>query len=65
MSMEQMFEQMYYNDFNEKGAQIWKIDSNIEQLSKSDKRFLEILDAGTRKNGNYYNKSSFKKDGLK
>ena len=27
---------------------------NLEQLSKSDKRFLEILDAGTRKNGNHY-----------
>ena len=25
MSIEQMFEQMYYNDFNEKGAQIEKI----------------------------------------
>ena len=54
MSIEQMFEQMYYNDFNEKGAQIGKIDGNIEQLSKNDKRFLEILDAGTKKNENHY-----------
>ena len=49
-----MFEQMYYNDFTEKGAQIGKIDGNLEQLSKNDKRFLEVLDAGTRKNGNHY-----------
>ena len=48
-----MFEQMYYSDFTEKGAQIEKIDGNLEQLSKNDRRFLEILDAGTRKNGNH------------
>ena len=72
-----MFEQMYYSDFTEKEAQIGKIDGNLEQLSKNDRRFVEILDAGTRKNGNHYevplpfkqkgikiqtNKSSFKKD---
>ena len=44
MSIEQIFEQEYYNDFNEKVTQIGKIDQNIEQLSKNDKRFLEILD---------------------
>ena len=49
-----MFEQMYYDDFNEKGAHIGKIDGNIEQLSKNDKRFLEVLDAGIRKNRNHY-----------
>ena len=40
MSIEQMFEQMYYGDFTEKGAQIEKIDGNLEQLSKNDRRFL-------------------------
>ena len=54
MITEQMFEQMYYNDFNEKVTQIGKIDENIEQPLKNDKRFLEILDAGTRKNWNHY-----------
>ena len=49
-----MFEQMYNNDFSEKGTQIGKIDGNIEQLSKNDKRYLEVLEAGTRKNGNHY-----------
>ena len=49
-----MFEQMYYNDFNEKTAQIGKIDGNIEQLSKNGKRLLEILDAVTKKNENHY-----------
>ena len=34
MGIEQMFEQVYYNDFNEKGAQIGKIGGNLEQLSK-------------------------------
>ena len=53
MSIEQMFEQMYYSDFTEKGARIGKIDGNLEKLSKNDKRFLEILDAGTKKNGNH------------
>ena len=42
MSKEQMFEPMYYSDFTEKGAQVGKIDGNLEQLSKNDKRFLEI-----------------------
>ena len=53
MSIEQMFEQMYYSDFTEKGARIGKIDGNLEKLSKNDKRFLEISDAGTKKNGNH------------
>ena len=61
-----MFEQMYYNDFNKKGAQTGKIDGNIEQLSNNDKRFLEILDAGTRKNGNHYDVPlPFKQKGIK
>ena len=61
-----MFEHMYYSDFTEKGAQIGKIDGNLEQLSKNDKRFLEILNAGTRKNGNHYELPlSFKQKGIK
>ena len=54
MSIEYMSEQMYYNDFSEKGGQIGKIDRSIEQLPKNDNKFLEILDAGTRNNGNLY-----------
>ena len=66
MSIEQMFEQKFYSDFTEKGAQIGKIDGNLEQLSKNDKRFLEILDAGTRKNGNHYEVPlPFKQKGIK
>ena len=42
MSIEQMFEQMYYSDFTEKEAQIGKIDENLEQLSKNERRFLKI-----------------------
>ena len=29
MSIEQMFEKMYYNNLNEKGTEIGKIDGNI------------------------------------
>ena len=66
ISIEQMFEQIYYNDFNEKGAQIGKIDGNIEQLSKNDKRFLETLDAATKKNENHYEVPlPFKQKGIK
>ena len=54
MSIEQMLEHMYSNDFNKKGAQIGKIDGNLEELSKNDKRFLETFDIGTRKNENHY-----------
>ena len=55
MSIEQMFQQMYYNDFNEKVTQVMKIDGNIEQLSKNNKRFLEILGADIHKeNVNHY-----------
>ena len=53
-TIEQMFEQMYYNNFTERGARIGKIDGNLEQLSKNDKRFLEILDAGAKKNESNY-----------
>ena len=66
MSIEQMFEQMYYSDFTEKGAQIEKIDGNLEQLSKNDRIFLEILDAGTKKNRNHYEVPlPFKQKGIK
>ena len=54
MSIAQMFQQMFCNDFSEKGAQIRRIDGNIAQQSKNDKRFLENLDADTRKNGKHY-----------
>ena len=66
MSIEQMFEQIYYNEFNQKGVQIGKIDGNHEQLSKIDKRFVEVLDAHTRKNRNHYEVSlPFKQGGIK
>ena len=55
MSIEQMFQQMYYNDFNEKVTQVMKTDGNIEQLSKNNKRFLEILGVDIHKeNVNHY-----------
>ena len=36
MSIEYLFEKMYYNDFSGKGSQIGKIDRSLEQLSKND-----------------------------
>ena len=65
-SIEPMFEKISYSDFTEKGAQIGKIDGNLEQLSENYKRFLEILDASTRKNGNHYEVPlPFKQKGIK
>ena len=37
MSIDQMFEQIHYNDFTEKGAQIRKVYGNLEQISKNNK----------------------------
>ena len=36
ISIEQMFEQVYYNDFSEKETRAGKIDGNIEQLLEND-----------------------------
>ena len=44
MSIEKMFQQMFYNDFSEKGAQIRRIDGNIEQQSKNDKTMAFMAD---------------------
>ena len=55
-----MFEQMHYNDLNGEETQIRKIYGNTEQLSKNDRRFLKILDAGTRKNWRYQCQSNKK-----
>ena len=32
MGIDQMFEQIYYNEFNEKGTQIGRIDKDVKQL---------------------------------
>ena len=39
MSIEEMFEQMYYSEFTEKEAQIGKIDENLEQLQTITRNF--------------------------
>ena len=66
MSIEHMSQQIFSNDFSEKGAQIGKTDGNIEQQSNNDKRFLENLDADTRKNGKHYEVPLlFKQKGIK
>lgn len=45
---------MYYNDFKDKQTQNGKIDGNIEQLPKNNRRFLEISNVVTNKNVNHY-----------
>ena len=53
VGVKEMFERMFDNDFSEvKQLQL----SNIEEISRKDKKFLKILETGTKKNGNHYEK---------
>ena len=42
MGIDQMFEQIYYNEFNEKRTQIGMIDRDVKQLSINEKRFILV-----------------------
>ena len=49
-----MFERMLHNDFSKvKQLQLNGI-GNIEEISREEKKFLKILETGTKKNGNHY-----------
>ena len=49
-----MFERMFHNDFSKvKQLQLNGI-GNIEDISREEKKFLKILETGTKKNGNHY-----------
>ena len=54
VGVKEMFERMFHNDFSEVKQQQLNIIGNIEEISREDKKFLNILDTGTKKNGNHY-----------
>ena len=54
IGVKEMFERIFHNDFSEiKQLQLKEI-GNIEEISREDKKFLKILEKGTKKNGNHY-----------
>ena len=61
-----MFERMFDNDFSEVKQLQLSIIGNIEEISRKDKKFLKILETGTKKNGNHHEKPlSFKDTDVK
>ena len=53
--IKEMLERMYYSDFCEcNHFQMISILGNIEDISREDRQFLDILETGTRKGGAHY-----------
>ena len=52
--VKEMFERMFHNDFSEMKQLQLKIIGNIGEISREDKKFLKILETGTKKNGNHF-----------
>ena len=49
IGVKEMFERIFHNDFSEiKQLQLKEI-GNIEEISREDKKFLKILEKGTKK----------------
>ena len=54
IGVKEIFERTFHNDCSEvKQLQLATI-GNIEDISKEDKKFLKILETGTKKNGNHF-----------
>ena len=50
-----MLERMYYSDFCEcNHLQMKSIPGNIEDISQEDRKFLDILETGTKKDGAHF-----------
>ena len=50
-----MLERMYYSDFCEcNHLQMKSIFGNIEDISREDRKFLDILETGTKKDGAHF-----------
>ena len=50
-----MLEQMYYSDFcGCNHSQVNSILGNVEYISREDRKFLDISDSGTKKDGAHY-----------
>ena len=55
VGVKEMFARLYHNEFSEEGhIPINSILGNIEEISKEDKRFIDILQSGTTKNGSHF-----------
>ena len=55
VGIKEMLERMYYSDFCEcNHFQVKSILGNIEYISREDKKFLDILEIGTKKDGAHY-----------
>ena len=52
--VKEMSERMFHNDFSEMKQLQLKIIGNIGEISREDKKFLKILETGTKKNGNHF-----------
>ena len=46
--------EMFNNDFSELRQLQLNIIGNIEDISREDKKFLKILETGTKESGNHY-----------
>ena len=54
IGVKKMFERMLHNVFSGVKQSQLNIIGNIEEISREDKKFLKILETGTKKNGNHY-----------
>ena len=55
VGVKEMFARLYHNKFSEeRHIPINSILGNIDEISKEDKRFIDILQSGTTKNGSHY-----------
>ena len=55
VGIKEMQEQMYYSDFCEcNHLQVNSILNNIEDMSREDRKFLDILETGTKNDGTHY-----------
>ena len=54
IGVKEMFERMFCNDFSEVKQLPLNIIGKIEEISREDKKFLNILETGTKKNGDHY-----------
>ena len=54
IGVKEMFKRMFDNDFSELRQLQLNIIGNIEDISREDKKFLKILETGTKESGNHY-----------
>ena len=52
--VKEMFERMFHNDFSEVKQLQLNIIRNIKEISRKGKKFLKILETGTKKNHKHY-----------